>query len=262
MLVIRIALVSLFSLGLLSGCGGDGGSDNDANGSSQGNNPFAQAMNSEAEPRYRMANGCFAIQDVTSSEFVQTNDAGLLSLTTTDLGEATAFFMKPTTLGQYVFYDPQRRYMTLAASAEDVATGAEDLLAQLGFTVQGVGDFIDINPQVHPIADGVDQGGEGLTDAAIAVGDALRAGPRNLVMQASPVDGSEWTVDGEEDAFSIRNTLTDNALVVGESGDRFAFVPTTGCTEYPEAQLNASGTPFSGTNPDGTVFGYAETHMH
>ena len=225
-------------------------------------NPFAAAMNAEAAPRYRLANGCFALQDAQSGEYVQVNQAGLLSMSATELGDATPFFMKPTTLGQYVFYDPQSRYMTLAASTEDIAAGLQDLINQLGMTVSGVGDFIDLNPQIHPVADGVDSGGEAVSGGAVALGDALRAGPRNLIMQAEPVDGSEWTIDGNENAFSIHNTLTADPLIVGEYSNNFRFVAHNGCADYPEAQLNATGTPFKGSNPDGTVFGYAETHMH
>lgn len=110
--------------------------------------------------------------------------------------------------------------MTLAASTEDVASAAEEVLNQLGFTVSGVGDFIDLNPTVHPLADGVDA------------------------------------------AMSIINTLSGDPLAAGEGLSLYAFEPTTGCTLVPEAQLNAKGQPFSGTNPDDTVFGYAETHIH
>ncbi len=252
------AVLAIASLTLLASCGGDS-QDKPAQGS---NNPFIQAMESEAAPRFRMANGCFVIQDASSQQYLVTNESGLLSLTSNSLTEATPFFMKPTQLGQYVFYDPEARYMTLASSAEDVANGAEGLLDQLGLTVQGVGDFIDLNPQVHPVADGVDNLGELLSDGAVQVADALRAGPRNLVMQPTPVNGSEWTVEGETDHFRILNTLTGDTLVTADSGSVFRFMPHSGCAAYPEAELNAEGKTFSGTNPDGTVFGYAETHMH
>jgi microsomal dipeptidase-like Zn-dependent dipeptidase len=57
------------------------------------------------------------------------------------------------------------------------------------------------------------------------------------------------------------------ALVEADSGTpaarrRFAFVPDRGCKSYPEARVGASGTPFRGTNPDGTVFGFADAHLH
>jgi microsomal dipeptidase-like Zn-dependent dipeptidase len=42
----------------------------------------------------------------------------------------------------------------------------------------------------------------------------------------------------------------------------FNFVEVGNCTPYPEAELNATGVPFKGTNPDGTVFGWVDSHMH
>jgi hypothetical protein len=260
-MLLRCCLTLLPGLFLLSGCGGSS-SNSDSGAPGANSNPYAQAMQAQAAPRYRMVNGCFAVQDAASGEYLQTTEADLLSMSGKNLTEATPFFMRPTALGQYAFYDPQARYMTLAASAEDIASGVETLISQLGFTVSGVGDFIDLNVTIHPASEAVDGVGEGITGGGVALADALRAGSRNLVMQVSPVDGSEWTVDGNGQSFSIHSTLTGDPLVVGDSGDSFRFVPHTGCATYPEAQLNAVGTPFSGTNPDGTVFGYAETHMH
>jgi microsomal dipeptidase-like Zn-dependent dipeptidase len=82
----------------------------------------------------------------------------------------------------------------------------------------------------------------------------------------APQDGIEWTVaeaGGEvRNGFTVVNRSTQRPLEIGGVSGPFAMVPARGCTPYPEAELNAVGTPFKGTNPDGTVFGYAETHMH
>jgi microsomal dipeptidase-like Zn-dependent dipeptidase len=42
----------------------------------------------------------------------------------------------------------------------------------------------------------------------------------------------------------------------------FKLAADRNCRRYPEAHVGASGTPFKGTNPDGTVFGYADMHLH
>ena len=47
----------------------------------------------------------------------------------------------------------------------------------------------------------------------------------------------------------------------GQSG-RFELKPAGNCRPYPEASPGAAGKPFKGTNPDGTVFGFADTHLH
>ncbi len=252
----RIALPMLAALLILGGCDvADGVARSDARA---GTNPYRAAMLGPAEPRYRMANGCFAVRENASGQYLASDAAGVVSLQ----GQATPFFMKPTALGRYAFYDPQRRFLTLAASQEDLASASEELLVQLGQTVSGVGDFVDLNPAVHPVADAIDSAGEAISAGGATVGDTLRAGERQLVMQAQPVAGSEWTVEGSEGAFVIRNTLTAEDLGVTGAASRFRFEATTGCSAVPEAELNAEGVPFSGTNPDGTVFGYAETHMH
>lgn len=82
----------------------------------------------------------------------------------------------------------------------------------------------------------------------------------------APRDGVEWSITeaegGTRNRFSIVNRHTQQPLSIAGRGAPFAMVPASGCRPYPEAELNAVGTPFRGTNPDGTVFGYAETHMH
>ena len=45
-------------------------------------------------------------------------------------------------------------------------------------------------------------------------------------------------------------------------GTGFRFVAANGCRPFPEAGPGAVGTPFAGTNPDGTVFGFADPHLH
>ncbi len=54
----------------------------------------------------------------------------------------------------------------------------------------------------------------------------------------------------------------DGALRFRKLGTVFRLVSAKGCTPYPEAGPGATGRPFRGTNPDGTVFGFADTHLH
>ena len=46
------------------------------------------------------------------------------------------------------------------------------------------------------------------------------------------------------------------------SGDRLRFVATTGCRAFPEAALGTAGVARSALYPDGTVYGYADPHLH
>lgn len=88
----------------------------------------------------------------------------------------------------------------------------------------------------------------------------LTSTPAGLITAAAPGEAADWTVDEGAGGFTVK-TMAGNLAGAGVAGP-FAFEPRSGCTVYPEAELNAVGTPFKGRNADGTVFGYAETHMH
>src|SRR5205807_2058818 len=61
-----------------------------------------------------------------------------------------------------------------------------------------------------------------------------------------------WRVDRH---FRITNMGT------GES-HRVRFLPSRGCAVYPEAQVNAAGTPFRGTAAEAAVTGTIDAHTH
>jgi len=83
--------------------------------------------------------------------------------------------------------------------------------------------------------------------------------------------GADWSVRGNRDAgFTLRNHKADKSLAVGLGGRlvlssnpaEFAFKATTGCREYPEIQVNATGSPRKGPSPNGEVSGLVDAHMH
>jgi microsomal dipeptidase-like Zn-dependent dipeptidase len=86
-----------------------------------------------------------------------------------------------------------------------------------------------------------------------------------------PSPSADWRVD---DAGGGTFTLApasapDRALAfdgtrrtVAASGSRFTFARATGCPEYPEAELNASGAPARGATSYAAVSGLLEGHMH
>jgi microsomal dipeptidase-like Zn-dependent dipeptidase len=65
---------------------------------------------------------------------------------------------------------------------------------------------------------------------------------------------AEWRV---ERARGGRFTLTER-----DARATVRFVRTTGCAVFPEAELNATGTPSKGAVPFGTVGGAVDGHMH
>src|SRR4051794_36942617 len=72
-----------------------------------------------------------------------------------------------------------------------------------------------------------------------------------------PSPAADWRVD---DAGAGTFTLSPMSGQTRLSGVR--FVPVSGCAVYPEADLDATGTPAKGATPFGRVGGLVEGHMH
>jgi microsomal dipeptidase-like Zn-dependent dipeptidase len=61
--------------------------------------------------------------------------------------------------------------------------------------------------------------------------------------------------------YTLRSSADGQALSLGDA-TRLRFAGARGCSPYPELALGATGTPARGLNRDGTVFGYADAHVH
>ncbi|MDX6582445.1 MAG: hypothetical protein QOI10_1629 [Solirubrobacterales bacterium] len=97
------------------------------------------------------------------------------------------------------------------------------------------------------------------------VGDAARAD--------TPGPETEWRLRRlANGTFTIASTAYGTRLVVEPAGgaltvgvpgdgDRFRFAAARGCARYPEARVGARGR-FDPTNPDGSVSGFADVHLH
>jgi microsomal dipeptidase-like Zn-dependent dipeptidase len=71
---------------------------------------------------------------------------------------------------------------------------------------------------------------------------------------AGPAD--EWAVTRTSaSTFAFKNTATGRTV-------SSAVSPAAGCQDFPEAELDATGTPAPSTNRDGTIHGFADTHLH
>ena len=78
-----------------------------------------------------------------------------------------------------------------------------------------------------------------------------------VAVDSAPSPASDWRVDA---ASSGRFTLT--AAAGGATLSDVAFTATSGCADYPEAELDATGTPSKGATSYGRVGGLVEGHMH
>ncbi len=73
---------------------------------------------------------------------------------------------------------------------------------------------------------------------------------------ATPSPAADFTVDGDG-PFTL--TAQDGTKL---AGGPFAFVPAEGCAVYPEAEVNATGTPGGGSTPYTATTGLLDAHMH
>jgi microsomal dipeptidase-like Zn-dependent dipeptidase len=92
-----------------------------------------------------------------------------------------------------------------------------------------------------------------------------------------PGEPAEWALSRVgRGSYAIRSTErgrdlavdpTTGALTLATGAEpvttrRFEFVPARGCTPFPEAELGASGKRVRRVNRDGSVFGFADLHVH
>ncbi len=103
------------------------------------------------------------------------------------------------------------------------------------------------------------------------------AGRRDVVRGKRLGKPAQWAPKrASKRTFKIVSTANRRKLAVSRRGGaltlvgpgkssrrtRFRFKPDHGCRRYPEAKAGATGTPFKGTRPDGTVMGFADAHVH
>ncbi|MEQ3722686.1 hypothetical protein [Alcanivorax sp.] len=268
----RLPLALLLSASLLAACGGGGGGSSApavANDSptipETPREPEIPDPTPEPEPepeplnRYQFANGCYTLQ--SQEHFLSSNDDGY-SLTE-DAGNATAFTMKPTDLGRYLLLSSYHR--------DPGSAGSKQLL--------GISD---------PAGEFLDQGGNFVGELSYLVsglGDTL-----NLVLDPVAPLGGLLRELGESlgDTFTLASNVTGLLLTAGDDGltltspqlesdnNRFTLAASEGCSDYPEAELNADITDNGPANyltevprfqnvdglDDDDIFGFVDAHSH
>jgi microsomal dipeptidase-like Zn-dependent dipeptidase len=103
----------------------------------------------------------------------------------------------------------------------------------------------------------------------------LSAGEDGSVAPAAqPSPAGDWQVDSAGgNAFTLtpasatgrQLAFTGGRLALagaGSDGTKLTFAAANGCADYPEASLNATGTPSKGDEPFGAVHGFIDGHMH
>ena len=116
---------------------------------------------------------------------------------------------------------------------------------------------------------------------ATALGRYLLYGPDGRMPSATLLNGvgpattpgpsADWRVQDVAGKLQLISVSTGNQLGVGVAGRltqvatgsaRWGFMATTGCSTFPEVEVNVSGQPLKGTSPTAKVRGFLDDHIH
>ena len=198
--------------------------------------------------RYAMANQCWALKANGNGNYVVRNASGYTA-TATDIANAEPFFMKPSALGKYLFYNRNRQLMSVGTAPALAHVASASATDDSEWTVTGVGDATVYPPtpvyNQEPTPEQVTLS-RGFVDPNLEFSDFTALSQSNNATLA--VDGS--------------GNLIVQAPGSGLANEGFSFEPITGCMQFPEASSDFTGTPFRGARPDGSVLGHADVHVH
>lgn len=205
----------------------------------------APALAASVQPttRYAFANQCWALRDNASGRFVAAN-SGAYAATASNTDAAEPFFLKPSALGKYLLYGHDAQLLAAGSPAGALSLANADDSAE--WTVVAAGDTTQY-PETPPVD----------TDPDAAQIAAYRA-------FADPnVRARAFTLYSKT-AGGFLAADAGGSLGIAASAANFSFqqLPLEHCAQFPEAQDNVRGVTFSGTRPDGTVLGFADSHLH
>ncbi len=196
--------------------------------------------------RYAMANACWAIRANANGQYL-VRDGETFTASAATIDSAEPVYLKPSALGKYLLHDTGGALLNLSGGSLSRVTRL-DASPTSEFEVKTVGDTTayPATPLYHtePTLEQVNQWstfvdpellGTEFTLATVAAGEAL----------------------GIDDSGQL--VATDS---VENAAASFSFEPHSGCFAYPEASSDYTGTPFKGTQADGSVLGHADAHIH
>ncbi|MEO6697909.1 MAG: hypothetical protein ABIR53_00720, partial [Paraperlucidibaca sp.] len=192
--------------------------------------------------RYDFANRCVALRSVSNGQFVALSN-GQLGATAAALSGAEAFYLKPSSLGNYLLFSREKQLVSGAGI--NALSAAEDGNI---FSLRVVSDATEY-PQ-PPLYDREPTATE--ISLYRQFSDPLIGGDRYTFTQATSAQ---------------RLSLGDNgrvalAAATNDASQQFALVSVTGCAEFPEAHDNTVGDTFIGKTSDSSVLGMADVHVH
>ncbi len=144
----------------------------------------------------------------------------------------------------------------VAKTADGYAATATDPASAEGFRMQAtrLGSYILYG-----------RGADFLSTAGGKVSTTKDSGPLADFVVAPTSDATAFTLvsqGGQALAATPGGALTLAAPGAPGDAGRFTFVPAEGCQVFPEAELNATGSPSKGTTPYAETRGLIDAHMH
>ncbi len=106
-------------------------------------------------------------------------------------------------------------------------------------------------------------------------GDMLaHKGKKSVVSTRDARPNTDWTLTHTDGSYRITATENGKQLNTADSGltmtdpgknsdgGQFKVTPINGCADFPDSEVNATGTPSTATGPNGEVLGFIDTHVH
>jgi hypothetical protein len=213
------------------------------------------------EDRYAMAGGCYVARSADGGYLRRDGDG--YSATGAAAEAAESFHFQATDLGRYLLFDSGRLFV--AASEGAVGQAVDGVMdSQPGQIATSVGVH---DSSVHPPAStAAETAKDSPANTASGRGDSV-------VAAQAPSPLADWKVDEVGDGtFTFALPETDQSLIVGEDGfldmgESGAGTPlllelASGCSEYPEVEVNVDGPVVGGETAIQEVRGYIDAHLH
>lgn len=214
--------------------------------------------------RYKFNHDCVVMKSASTDNFVVSSGAGYAA-TEPEIENADAFFMMPSSLGEYLIYNADRNLIS--------GTAALPAITGLSTTELDGADSDNGNDNIFVVKTDGD-----LTNYPVKPVFV----PEPYLPRVEP--SLAWTTEyhGFEDPniedtrFTFVSASTGNAITAGPDGtlttaaftgaDEQVLIPQSvapaSCQEFPEASSNTIGETFKGTTSEGNVLGLVDGHVH
>jgi hypothetical protein len=254
--VVSFAAATLLSLtSFLGACGGGGGGTAVAP-------PVSDPDVDPAVPRtrYSFNNKCYVLKSNLNGKYIAATADGYAANGST-VADATAFYLKPASLGSYLLYtrpDPETNGQLLNATSSPAPVaplanvGLDDAADTAIWTVTVFGDLASIYPpalqyDVEPTPEQI-------------------ATYRNFIDPNAKSTAFRFTNAGQVMTVAQPSGVLSRAAIADPSvaalPESFSLQKVLACASFPEAEDNTIGETFKGTTADGRVLGMADVHVH